>query len=60
MAENTQYLGDGLYAELNNGHVCLYAFNGLERTNEVFMDSVTLTIFLDVFLPSIGVKTDAS
>lgn len=52
----TVYLGDGLYAEFDGEQVCLYAFNGLERTDQVFMEPTVLEAFVKVFLPQIGYK----
>lgn len=39
------YLGDGLYAEFDGLQIRLYASNGIETTNEVFMDSLVLPAF---------------
>lgn len=33
------YLGDGLYAEYNGrDDICIYASNGIDRTNSVYLD----------------------
>jgi hypothetical protein len=43
---NDAYLGDGLYAA-HDGHIVeLYASNGVERTNRVFLDPDTLAAFI--------------
>jgi hypothetical protein len=41
------YLGDGLYASFDGHQVELYASNGVERTNRVFLDDRTLAAFLE-------------
>jgi hypothetical protein len=40
------YLGDGLYAAFDGWQIELYAHNGIEKTNSVFLDSDTLAAFL--------------
>ena len=40
------YLGDGLYAALDNGQIELYAFNGIRKTDQVFLNPTTLTALL--------------
>lgn len=38
-----KYLGDGAYIERNEwGEICLYAANGIKRTNEVFLSNEML------------------
>lgn len=37
-----RYLGDGLYVEDHGHQFCLYASNGISRTNEVFLDASML------------------
>lgn len=45
------YLGDGLYVEEGNwpGEMCLYASNGITRTNQVFLDGEMLQILYEWF-----------
>jgi hypothetical protein len=39
------YLGDGLYAEQGHwaGEVCVYASDGVTRTNQVYLDAEMLS-----------------
>ena len=46
MNKYTTYLGDGVYAEIDNGDVCLYTSNGETRTNEIILEISTLDNFL--------------
>lgn len=32
------YLADGVYAEIDNGSVCLTTENGIEVTNRIYLD----------------------
>jgi hypothetical protein len=41
------YLGDGLYAKFDGYQIELYASNGLEKTNRVFLDYATLENFIE-------------
>ena len=40
-----QYLGDGLYVSFDGYQVRLYASNGMETTNEVYLDPHVLDAF---------------
>ena len=40
------YLGDGLYVEHDYYQIRLFASNGVETTNEVFLEQNVLTAFL--------------
>jgi hypothetical protein len=40
------YLGDGLYASFDGYQVELYASNGIEKTNSVFLEPWVLSAFL--------------
>jgi hypothetical protein len=39
------YLGDGLYAQFDGWHIELYAWNGLGKTNRVFLEPAVLATF---------------
>jgi hypothetical protein len=43
--DNATYLGDGLYVTHTAWEVELYAHNGIEKTNRVFLDPPTLRAF---------------
>lgn len=45
------YLGDGLYAEEGSwpGEACVYASNGLTRTNQVYLDAEMLQSLYEWF-----------
>jgi hypothetical protein len=43
--ENPTYLGDGLYASFDGFQIELYAWNGIEKTNQVFLEPVVLKVF---------------
>jgi hypothetical protein len=47
MSVHDAYLGDGLYASFDGYQVELYAHNGIDKTNSVFLDSATLAAFVD-------------
>jgi hypothetical protein len=49
--EQDTYLGDGLYASYDGYQVELYASNGVEKTNQIFLGSNVLDEFLE-FLKS--------
>jgi hypothetical protein len=38
----TTYLGDGAYVEWTGYSFCIYTTNGMERTNEVFLEPAHL------------------
>lgn len=40
------YLGDGLYAKYDGYHVVLFASDGINVTNEVFLDADVMAMFL--------------
>ena len=40
------YLGDGLYAAFDGYQIELYASNGRDKTNQVYLDSHVLAAFL--------------
>ena len=40
------YLGDGLYATHDNTQIELYAYNGVRKTDQVFLEPSTLGAFL--------------
>jgi len=40
------YLGDGLYAAFDGYQIELYASNGINKTNQVYLDSHVLAAFL--------------
>lgn len=42
-----EYLGDGLYVHFDGYQVVLSAFNGIEDTNTVYLDSSVLRAFLE-------------
>lgn len=44
--EKRTYLGDGLYAEDEGYRIRLYASNGIETTNEVFLDDHMLVTLM--------------
>lgn len=44
--ESATYLGDGLYAVFSGHDVELYTWNGVTKTNRVFLDGVVLAAFL--------------
>lgn len=41
------YLGDGLYASYDGWQVELYASNGRDKTNHVYLEPAVLAEFLD-------------
>ena len=42
------YLGDGLYAAFDDGwHIELYAHNGIEKTNAIFLNPTVCSAFLE-------------
>lgn len=41
-----EYLGDGLYVNYDGFTFCLYASNGVETTNEVFLEPDVLNKFI--------------
>jgi hypothetical protein len=41
-----EYLGDGLYAAFDGYQIELYAFDGIVKTNQVYLDSHVLAAFL--------------
>jgi hypothetical protein len=41
-----EYLGDGLYVSWDGWQIRLYAHNGVEATNEVFLEPEVLVAFL--------------
>jgi hypothetical protein len=45
-SKNATYLGDGLYADHDGFQIRLYASNGIETTNEVFLEPPVLGAFL--------------
>lgn len=45
-ADTPTYLGDGLYVQRHGWQLELYAHNGLEKTNSVYLDDSTLRSFL--------------
>lgn len=46
--ETAIYLGDGAYVRIDVvGHIILFTSDGLEVTNEVFLDPIALQEFLD-------------
>lgn len=42
-----KYLGDGLYALFDGFQVELYASNGIEKTNQVYLEPSVLHAFLE-------------
>jgi hypothetical protein len=36
------YLGDGVYAYFDGYHIVIYTHNGIEKTNEIFMDDTVV------------------
>lgn len=51
------YLGDGLYAVINNGHVELRANSYEDPSDVVYLDMKTLEAFLEWIKSITGVKT---
>ncbi len=45
MTDYQEYLGDGLYAQYEHGMVELYTFDGLRKTNQVFLEEPVLDAF---------------
>jgi hypothetical protein len=43
--EKDSYLGDGLYVTWDGFYIELYAWNGMEKTNQVFMEPMVLMAF---------------
>lgn len=41
-----QYLGDGLYADYDGYQIRLYASNGIETSNQVFLEPNVVDAFL--------------
>lgn len=41
------YLGDGLYASYDGWQIEIYASNGREKTNRVYLEPAVLKAFLD-------------
>jgi hypothetical protein len=39
------YLGDGLYAQFDGWQIELYAWNGISKTNRVFLEPAVLATF---------------
>jgi hypothetical protein len=48
-----EYLGDGLYATFDGYQIRLFASNGLETTNEVFLEPHVFSAFMR-YASSIG------
>jgi hypothetical protein len=46
MSDNATYLGDGLYADFDGYGIELYAHNGIEKTNSVFLEPATYAALL--------------
>jgi hypothetical protein len=51
--KNVTYLGDGLYVSYDGYQVKLYAYNGINITNECYLDRHTLESFL-AYLKKLG------
>lgn len=49
------YLGDGLYMDYDGYQVRLYASNGIETTNEVFLEPTVIINFLK-YIPNLFPK----
>lgn len=45
--EREVYLGDGLYASYDGYQFRLYASNGMQVTNEVFLDRLVFRAFIE-------------
>lgn len=46
MEDKDVYLGDGLYAAFDGYQIELYAYDGMYKTNQVYLDSGVLAAFL--------------
>ena len=46
MEQDDVYLGDGLYASFDGYQIELYASNGIQKTNQVYLDPHVLAAFL--------------
>ncbi len=44
--EDDFYLGDGLYAAFDGWQIELYAYDGICKTNQVYLEPAVLTAFL--------------
>jgi len=42
MSKREAYLGDGLYAKFDGYMLCIYAHNGIEATNTVWLEPAVL------------------
>ncbi|AER47529.1 hypothetical protein CL96_gp103 [Mycobacterium phage Firecracker] len=50
------YLGDGLYVTRDSwGQIELFAYNGLTKTDRVFLEPDVLARFVDYIVDSLGV-----
>lgn len=47
--QNKTYLGDGLYAEFQVFGVRVYASNGIEETNEIYLEGSILKALVEFF-----------
>ena len=41
-----EYIGDGLYADFDGWQIELYAYNGVNKTNAVYLEPDVLVAFL--------------
>lgn len=53
--EGATYLGDGLYAKLEDGQIKLFASNGIHTHDQVFLEPMVTRAFL-VYLKRSGLE----
>ena len=57
MNKEPVYLGDGLYADFDGYQIELYASNGIEKTDRVFLEPAVLRAFFE-YVKGLGVTAD--